>query len=81
MNIRKMRKAMKAVAKANGITETQAVAEIEKVIVFAIKKAQLENDQQTLAKWNDIPSEGDVPTAYELVGYLRGKMKKQLAEN
>ena len=41
MITRKMRKAMKAVAKANGITEAQAVTEIENISVVTIKKQSL----------------------------------------
>ena len=81
MITRKMRRAMKTVAKANGITEAQAVAEIENMIAATIKKAKLENNRQTLEKWKEIPSAGDIPTAYELIDYLSGKMKEQMAEN
>ena len=80
MNNRKMRKAMKAVAKANGITEAQAVTEIENMIFAVIQKAKLENDQQTLEKWEEIPCERDVPTAYELIDYLSRKLTERLPD-
>lgn len=78
MNIRKIRRAIRATAKVHGISETQAEAEIENMIRKIVEKARREMDEQTLLKWKKIPSKGDIPTAYELIDYLSEKLKEDM---
>lgn len=74
MDIRKARKAIRKVARIDGITEKQVVCNIEEAILEAIHTAVREGDQNALGLWSEIPCEGEHPNAYELVDYLAKKV-------
>lgn len=55
----------------------QVVREIEEAILDAYSSAQKNNDRATLDQWADIPCEGHLPTALELITYLGNKVHNQ----
>ena len=73
--MRNERKAIREVAKKHGITEIEAVANIEEAISAAIRNAKEENNGDVLLRWKEIPCVGEYPNAYELVRYLAQKAR------
>ena len=72
MNLKKARRALRAVAKRQGLSEREVVAAIEP----AIAQAYRQGDGKILAQWEKIPCAGDMPTAYELVAYLSERVNQ-----
>lgn len=66
MDVERARWAMKKIARRQGLTEKQVVADIEFAIDEALETAHRESDLEVLAKWEAIPCKGSRPTAYEL---------------
>lgn len=75
MDLRKARKAIRETARCHKISEKQAVLEIEYAISEARRKVYEENNRDAIALWEQIPSAGGVPTAYELIAYLGEKVE------
>lgn len=71
MNKRKAQKAIQEVAKRNGVTEQEVVEEIEAAITQAYRASIQSHNQEAIALWERVPKAGEVPTAYELVAFLR----------
>ena len=78
MERRKVRHAIRKVARNHGITEQEVVREIEIAIQAALEAASRENDHAALARWKGIPCCGEYPNAYELVDYLSDKLISNL---
>ena len=74
MDIHKVRKAIRKVARMEGTTEKQVVCNIEEAILEAIQTVAREGDQNALDLWSEIPCEGEHPNAYELVDFLAKKV-------
>lgn len=74
MEFRKAKRAIRRVAKKYGITEQEAVKEIENAIHSAIMESNRNEDQAVLDRWKEVPSSGAYPNAYELVEYLAEKV-------
>lgn len=68
-------KALLQVARENGTTLENVIAEIESGIREAIATAKRENNQAALDKWKDIPCAGEYPTAPELITYVGNQVK------
>ena len=64
------RRALEETARRQGITLEEVVAEIEAAIEAAISQARRERNDQILAQWEKIPSEGERPNAYEVLIYI-----------
>ena len=70
----KARIALAKIAKRESIPVAQVMEEIETAILEAYTSAHKANDQATLDKWAEIPSEGQIPSALELITYLGEKV-------
>ena len=70
-------RALTEIARKEGIPVDQVVREIEEAILDAYSSAQKNNDRATLDQWADIPCEGHLPTALELITYLGNKVHNQ----
>lgn len=77
MDIRKVRRAVRKVAKRNGVSQEQVLSEIDSAIHAAINTARINKDHSILNRWKAIPREGEIPTAYELLTYLAEKAGEQ----
>ena len=76
MNLRKAKRAIRQVAKSQGLSEKQVVETIEKAIAEGISASRRDGDLRAVRLWREIPRKGEPPTAYELVAYLSGKVEK-----
>jgi len=66
MGTRKVRKALKEVAKNHGIS----VAEVRREIELATTSAQANPDPQVQAKLTAVPKKGEIPTPEELIAHI-----------
>ena len=69
-------RALTKIARREGIPVEQVISEIEKAIRAAYLSAQNSGDQAALERWAEIPCEGNLPTALELITYLGDKVRK-----
>ena len=65
--------ALRKVAQMEGITVQQVIRNIDDAIREAYSSAKDENNQEVLKRWKEVPCEGELPTALELVAYLGEK--------
>ena len=63
MDIRKVRRAVRKVAKWNGISQEQVRSEIDSAIHAAINTARINKDHSIRNRWKAIHSEGEIPSA------------------
>lgn len=63
---------IKKVAKANSTSKKDVENEISKAIELALANA----DEETKAKWKEIPSKAEKPTPDELISYLANIIKQ-----
>ena len=80
MDRHRAQRALEETARRNGISTEQVIAEIEEAIAEAVSQAQREGNRSILACWDQIPCEGDVPNAYELVAYIGHKCMAQYTD-
>lgn len=81
MERKKAQRAIKYVARKYGVSESEVVKEIEDTIAETLETIRRENNYEAMAKWQKIPCAGEVPTAYELVAYLGGKLIQAEADS
>ena len=65
--------ALRKVAQMEGISVQQVIRNIDDAIREACSSAKDENNQEVLKRWKEVPCEGELPTALELVVYLGEK--------
>lgn len=63
--------ALVQVAKQRGVPVEKVIEEIEAAIRIGYDQAKKDNDRKALARWRDVPSAGEIPTAVELVAYFQ----------
>lgn len=71
MNQKIVQKALKKIAKKEGIS----VAEVKHEIEVAIAFGQSNPDKQIQQRWEEVPSKGKMPTAEEVILQLAKKVK------
>ena len=67
--------ALRKVAQMEGISVQEVVQNIDDAIKEAYSTTKDENNQEVLKRWKEIPCEGELPTALELVIYLGAKCR------
>ena len=77
---RKAYMAMKEVAKKEGVSLTVVMERINEAIEEAYLRAHNEGNSEILEKWRDIPCDGDIPTALEMIVYLAEQVNNQFGE-
>ncbi len=73
INHEKARKAIAALARKKGLSETYILEELEAVIAAALNDPKPE----VRALWQAIPHEGEAPTPVELIAYIGSGLKEQ----
>ena len=63
------------VAQMEEIPVQQVIRDIEDAIQEAYLSAKEGNNQEVLARWHEIPCEGEIPSALELLTYLSEKCR------
>ena len=66
MNKKKIKKALREVARKHGVS----VAEVRREIELATKMAQTNPDPQSQAIWDSIPRKGDRHTPEEVIAHI-----------
>lgn len=69
---------LKTVAQNHHISQDQLNRELEDLIAETLSELSESNNTQALAAWQQIPKEGDIPTAEELIYYLARKVSGNL---
>lgn len=64
------RRAIRKIAKREGIPEAQVVAEMERAMEEGRRSAYASGDLRKIAFWESLPHEEEKPTAYEFVEFM-----------
>lgn len=76
----KMKKILKQVAKENGVTVEEVLADIQEAITEAWTNPPKDGGV-TAAYQRRVPSRGEIPTPEELIRYAAGEIQKQAGRN
>ena len=71
-----IRRALKTVAKNHQMSQEQLTRELDGLIADTLSALSETGNAQALSVWQDIPKEGQVPTAEELIYYLTRQMSR-----
>lgn len=70
MREKEARRAIRELAVREGVTEKKIIADIEEMIHTTLEEIRQRGDLASIQKWAQIPCQGEIPTALELIGYL-----------
>lgn len=70
MREKEARRAIREWAVREGVTEKKIIADIEEMIHTTLEEIHQRGDLASIQKWAQIPCQGEIPTALELIGYL-----------
>lgn len=71
-----IRRALKTVAKNHQMSREQLTRELDGLIADTLSALSETGNAQALSAWQDIPKEGQVPTAEEVVAYIAQQISK-----
>ena len=66
---------IRKIAKKEGVPVGYVIDSIEEAIQEAYLYAEMSGDLERLALWNEIPREGKIPNAFEMIEYMGGKFQ------
>lgn len=77
MNMKAAHRAVKRIARREGISESEVVFHIELAMKEMRRDAYLSGDREKIARWEAIPHAGESPTAYEMTAYFSDEVLKR----
>lgn len=78
VNIERAYWTLQELAKQQGVTVAEVMADIDECINEAIVTIKRNNNQEVMERWKKIPCIGEIPTAVEFVAYLGEELIKEM---